>query len=45
MSSIMLIIHRHDTLKPLDIQFKLFANKVHETKYHKRCTHYTSREG
>ena len=32
----MLIISIHDTLRSLGIYFRLFANSVHDTKYHKQ---------
>ena len=35
---IILRINGCDILRPLGIQFKPFANSVHDTKYHKRCT-------
>ena len=38
MNGIILIISKHDTLKPLGIQFRPFANSVRDTKYHKRCS-------
>ena len=35
-------ISRRDALKPLDISFKPFANNVCDSKYHKRCSGFTS---
>ena len=37
-NSIMLIISGHDTLRPLDMWFRLFTNSIHDTKYYKRCS-------
>ena len=34
-NGIMLTINARDTLKPLGIQFRPFANSVHDTKYQK----------
>ena len=36
-NGIKLAISGHDTLRPLGIYFRPFANSVHDTKYHKRC--------
>ena len=33
----MLTISKHNTLKPLGILFRMFANNVCDTKYHKHC--------
>jgi hypothetical protein len=33
---IVLAISGHDTLRPLGIYFRLFANSVYDTKYHKQ---------
>jgi hypothetical protein len=42
--SIILAINRHDTLRPLNIYFRLLTNNVHDTKYHKWCSTITSLE-
>ena len=36
-NNIMLAINGRDTLRPLGIYLKLFANSVHDIKYHKQC--------
>ena len=38
MNSIILAINNRDTLRPLGIQFRSFANHVHDTKYRKLCS-------
>ena len=43
-NDIILAISRCDTLKPLGILFRPFANSVHDTKYHKRWTEVPSIE-
>ena len=37
-NGIVLAINGHDTLRPLGIWFRPFANGAHDTKYHKWYT-------
>ena len=36
-NGVILAINRHDTLRPLGIQFRPFTNSACDTKYHKWC--------
>ena len=38
MNDIIFTISKHDTLRPLGIQFRPFADSVHDIKYLKRCS-------
>ena len=40
MNNIILAISGRDTLRPLGILLRLFANIVRDTKYHKQCSPY-----
>jgi hypothetical protein len=37
-NGIILAINDRDTLRPLGLKFKPFANRLHDTKYHKQCS-------